>query len=288
MADYLDTYLVDGVDLRSLATRIEVAEDLQTAPEPIGGDIVVPGMDGELMVFGGSGQPRRPDGPGRITFTMSLAGVNPATGAFAPGVDTATKYFDQWDTLVRLFSSRTLQVAHPRPGGQPTRYTTARLLERLAPSREPFSPWFGKFRAVLAIPGGHWVESSTVTTGPTSLTTGQALNLSAFSAATAPCTELLLRFGPGSNPRLQTSYGFFQWGGVISAGRELLVDTATGLISSGAGTAWTPGYGAELSYSPGPRYFEVDPSETLSATLTHTGGGTMSVEVSGVRRYRTS
>ena len=36
------------------------------------------------------------------------------------------------------------------------------------------------------------------------------------------------------------------------------------------------------------RLFEIDPTEPLSATLSHTGGGAMTVEVRGKRRYRTS
>ena len=36
------------------------------------------------------------------------------------------------------------------------------------------------------------------------------------------------------------------------------------------------------------RLFEIDPSESLQAILTHTGGGSMTVEVAGKRRYRTS
>jgi hypothetical protein len=48
-----------------------------------------------------------------------------------------------------------------------------------------------------------------------------------------------------------------------------------------------PGYDG-LTYAPGPRLFEIDPTEPLAATLSHTGGGAMTVEVRGKRRYRTS
>ena len=94
-------------------------------------------------------------------------------------------------------------------------------------------------------------------------------------------------FGAGSNPRLSTAWGHVGWNNVISAGRQLGIDTATGTTNSAAGTSWTPGYDA-LTYAPGPRLFEVDPSEALTATLTHTGGGSMTVQVTGKRRYRTS
>jgi hypothetical protein len=113
------------------------------------------------------------------------------------------------------------------------------------------------------------------------------LSLGAFAGSTAVCTDLTVIFGAGNNPRLSTSYNFVGWNNVIAAGRQLGIDTATGFTHQAGGSAWVPGYDA-IAYGPGPRYFEVDPSEPLSATLTHTGGGSMTVEVAGKRRYRTS
>ena len=113
------------------------------------------------------------------------------------------------------------------------------------------------------------------------------LSLSLFASATAPCNELTITFGSGNNPRLSTSYGFVGYNGVITAGRQLTINTATGQLGTGSGQLWTPTYDG-LIYSPGPRLFEIDPSEALQAILTHTGGGSMTVEVAGKRRYRTS
>ncbi|QJY46650.1 hypothetical protein [Pseudonocardia broussonetiae] len=285
MADYDDTYLVDGVDLHNYATRIEVAENLQSTPDPVGEDIVLPGRDGAIEVYGLPGQPRRPDSTASITFTMSLMGVDPDTGEFVGDDGSAEHYFARWDELVRLFHRRRFPIDHPRPDG--TRRAYGHLEAGLAPSREPASPWFGRFSASVAIPAGHWEDLTDTSTGTVSLTTGGTLPLAVFAAATAPCTGLRVRFGAGSNPRLTLSTGYLGWAGVISSGRQLLVDAATGLTSQGTGTAWTPGY-AGLDYSPGPGLFEIDPSEPLSAVLTHTGGGSMSVEVAGRRRYRSS
>lgn len=96
-----------------------------------------------------------------------------------------------------------------------------------------------------------------------------------------------MTFGPGNNPKLSTSYGFVGYNDVISAGRKLEINTTTGELTPGNGSSWTPDY-QKLTYSPGPRLFEVDPSEPLTAVFTHTTGGSMNVEVSGKRRYRTS
>jgi hypothetical protein len=188
-----------------------------------------------------------------------------------------------------MFHRRRITIDHPRPDG--TRRAVGYLTpqESMAPTSRAASPWFGRFKASVTIPAGHWTDPTEVTTGPTSLTNNGVLSLSPWVAATAPCTELRITFGPGSNPRLSTSYGFVGWNGTIAAGRELVIDTGnpTAPLGYGGGQAWTPDYGG-LVYSPGPRLFEIDPSEPLQAVLTHTGGGSMSVEVAGKRRYRTS
>jgi hypothetical protein len=147
--------------------------------------------------------------------------------------------------------------------------------------------WFGRFRATFAIPAAHWTDTDSVSTGAVPLLSGDVLPLTVFDGATAPCTDLQVIFGEGNNPRLTTSYNHLGWNGVINPGRELGIDVTTGTTHQAGGAVWTPGYDG-LTYSPGPRLFEVDPTEPLSAVLTHTTGGSMTVEVSGKRRYRTS
>lgn len=290
--DYLDTYVLDDWDLSSAASSIEVAEELQSAPEVVGDLVELPGLDGAYDPYGGPGQPRPLDGPGRIRFNLGLKGVDAATGTFLGGDDTAARYFALVDDLIRRVYRRRVLITHPRPDGD--RVATARLMPgtSVAPSREPSSPWFGRCRLDFVIPGAHWLDLVPVSTGVVSLTSGGPLSLAAFAGATAPCTDLLVRFFAGSNPKLATSYNRVGWNGVIAAGRQVQYETATGLITRGGGTAWPtsdgqPGYGGE-DFSPGPGKFEIDPGEPLSAVLTHTGGGSMSVEVTGRRRYRTS
>jgi hypothetical protein len=283
-----DTYFIDGVDLSGYAWRIETAEGLQVTPGVIGEDVVLPGRDGALEVYGGFGQPRRPDAVGQIVFSLWLKGVSSTTGLVPGGSTTAAEYFARWDELVRLFHRRRVTIDHVKADGS-TRRAIAHLSpgDSIGPVRNPSSPWFGRFKATFAIPAAHWTDTAAVTTGQQSLATGGTLSLAAFAGATAVCTELTVTFGAGSNPRLSTSWGHVGWNNVIAAGRQLGIDTATGTTNSAAGTGWTPGYDA-LTFAPGPRLFEIDPSEALSAVLTHTGGGTMTVEVAGKRRYRTS
>ena len=73
----------------------------------------------------------------------------------------------------------------------------------------------------------------------------------------------------------------------VSTAERFSLGSISNSCGTGSGSAWAPNY-ANLTLAPGPRLFEIDPSENLSAVLTHTGGGSMSVEVTGKRRYRTS
>lgn len=280
--------MVNGVDLSTFATRITTAEGLEDAPEPVGGLVNLFGYDGAYDPYAGVGKPRPTDGPGSIVFDMWLAGVDPESGAVSNLTTTMDLYYRQWDALVRLFHRRRLIIDHVGPAG--TRRTVGRLSKGMSPSRNPSSPWFGRFRAECVIPGAHWYDTASVSTGVQTVSNGGGVSLAAFSGATAPVTDAVVRFGPGTGPRLVTPYGSsLQWFGVISSGRQVEFNSATGVIGPGTGSAWVPGYTAgTYAYSPGPRYFEVDPTEPLTATLTFNSGGTMQVEVIGTKRYRSS
>jgi hypothetical protein len=290
--EHNDTYLIDGWDLSTAAVTIETAEGLQDGPEVIGDVVELPGLDGAYDPYGGPNQPRPAEGVGRIRFDLGLQGVDPATGQFLGGTDTAARYWALVDDLMRRAYRRRVLITHPRPDGD--RVAVARLNPgtSVAPAREPASPWFGRCRLEFVIPGAHWTSTTPVTTGVRSLASGASLDLSVFAPATAPCTELLVRFyGAGANPQLATDYCRYKWQTTIAAGLQVQVDTATGLVSRGSGPAWPtvdgqPGYSHD--YAPGPRLFEVDPAEPLTAVFTHTAGGSMGVEVLGRLRYRTS
>lgn len=286
MPEPIDTYRINGVDLRSAATLIEVGEGLQSAAALVGDDITIDGMDGVLDPYADPASPRRAMGPASITFTMSLIGVDRTTGLVPGGSSSLAQYLARWDEFVRLFYARTLTIAHPRQDGT-TRTATGRLLSALEPAREPSSPWFGRFKAEILIPAGYWTDGTSVDTGLVTLASGASLDLSGFATATAPC-PCSVRFGPGSNPKITLNSRSFWWPATIAAGRQVLADPATGLITAGAGTAWTPGYSTHQVVGCR-RYFEVDPASdgALSAVVTTTGG-TVPVQVAGPRRYRTS
>lgn len=282
----MTTFTLNGEPLRNLAQRISTSEGLQTAAPLVGDNVPVAGMDGAHNPYE-LGQQRRPDGEGRFVVAMSMKGVDPDTGEWEPGTTLQT-YLDNCDDVIRRWYSRALVIDALRPDG-----TVRRIRGHLVPdesldfTRERSSPAFGTYVASVAIPSGRWSDIEPVTTGVQSLTSGLNVDLSAFAAATAVCTDLEVWFGPGSNPRLDKTDGFFAHNQVISAGREYRAFTRTGVIDDADGDEWAPAYTA-LEFSPGPRYFEIDPGQPLAATLTHTGGGSMDVEISGPRHYRTA
>jgi hypothetical protein len=279
-----ETFLVNGVDLTTMATRISTAEGLQDSPSPTQGFVDMPGLDGVFDPFGYPGLPRAPDGVATITFDMWLLGVDKVTGLIP--TTTESEYNKRLDELVMLFYRRSLVVDHYAPGG--VRRAVGRLASAIKPARERSSPWFGRFKASVMIPSGYWADLNYVSTGVQSVSNGGSLDLSVFADATAPCTDLLIRInGPVTNPKLTTSYGaYLGWNGSIGVGRQIEFNTTDGTIDSGTLATWSPGYFHD--YGPGPYYFEVDPSETLAASFTHAGSGSVGVEIVGRRHYRTA
>lgn len=281
-----NTYLVNGTDLSTFATRITTAEGTQDSPDPTQGFMDMPGLDGVFDPYGAAGTSRPPDGIATITFDMWLKGVSPSTGLVTVALGAEREYYRRWDELVLMFYRRSLVIDHVGPAG--TRRAVGRLAVGMKPERSPSSPWFGRFKAMVSIPAGCWMDLNPVSTGVQQVPSGGTLDMSAFGDATAPCTDLLVRFsGAVTNPKLTTSYGtYLGWNGSVGSGRLVEFNTTDGTITAGNGAAWTPGY--QQDYGPGPGYFEIDPSESLFANFSHAGAGTIGVEIVGRRHYRTS
>lgn len=273
-----DSWVINGTTLGNVASRIEVAQDLQTTPERVDDTLPIPGTHGVLDL----GLLRY--GPGTITFRMWVKGVNPTTGLFV-GTGEA-EYFARVDELVNLFSARTLLVDHVRSDG--TRRATARLSGELKFDRERSVPLFGRFTATLLIPGAFWVGTADVTASGT-VATGATISLAAFAPSNAPISDGTVTFGPCSNPTLYTSGGatFVAYDGIITAGRQLTINSADWSLGAGSGTAWTPSMSV-LRYGPGPTWFEVDPTGALTVTFAHTGGGTAFASFTGRQKWLTA
>lgn len=282
------SHIINGTSLATHAWRIWTAEGLQQGPEVVGDLTPLPGLDGALDPYLDIAQPRPVYGPGRVRYQLWIKGVNPTTGALTGS--TLADYQANVDTLLRLFYARRLTIEAPRASG-PSRFATGRLApgSLIAPAREPAHPWFGRMQADVVIPASFWRYSGQPdATNTGTVATGGTISLAAFAAATAPMTDLRVVFGPGSNPRIQQTDGaWWQYGGVIAAGRELGVNMAARTLDAAAGTAWTPDP-LLVSWGPNRHWWEIHPADPLTAVLTHTGGGTMAATVAGPLKFLTA
>jgi hypothetical protein len=279
-------YRINGVDLQSVAQRIEVGQDLMTAAALTGDGITLPGRDGEINPYI-SGQQRRADEPARWGPHLWIKGVDPVTGLIG-GDGSEQDYYDNVDAAIKMFTQRELAIEAERPDGS-IRVATGHLSpgESLDFTRERSAPSFGQYLPIVRIPSGRWVGDTAITIGPLSLATGASVSFAAFAAATAVCTDLVITIGPCSNPKLELNGVYVKFGNTIASGKSLEIDTQFSLIGEGPGTAWTPLY-QDLDYNPGPRFFEIDPTGDLSGIFTHTGGGNASLTITGYPHFRTS
>lgn len=286
-----DTYLVNGVDLRGLAWRVETAEGLYDAPGLRGDPIVVPGIHGALDPYLNTSFARRRYGPGRIKFSMWVLGVDPTSGDGPADEEDASVFLARLDELQRLFNARSLTITHRVTAGEEprtdnNRVATARLAAPVEVVREPASPLFGRLVADCVIPDSFWVDETGITVSAT-VATATTVDLSVF-ACNAPITDGVVTFGPSANPKLVVGGSQVQYNGTISSGRELEVDAGDWVLGMGAGTSWTPSL-ADITYSPGPSWLEIDATaDPLEATFTHTGGGTATVSITAYRKWLTS
>lgn len=274
----LDRWRLNALDLHTVARQVEGREGQMVGPDLLADDIPIAGWHGELDPHGEQGQQRRPFGRGSWKLTGWVLGVDPVTGAVLPQLGSLAAVQARGEEILRELYSRTVRIEHVRADGT-TRQAYGHLDGRGVPVElNPNHPWFGRISADLTLPDPFWYDTAAPVSVSASLATGGTLDLSAFSAASAPQRSVTITFGAGNNPSLTHAGGVLTWGSTISAGRVLglACDPRDPSLYAAAG-AWTPTY-APLSYSPGPSWFELDPSAP-TASLVHTGGGQMAVSV---------
>lgn len=270
------TYLINGVPLETWATILGADDGLIAPPAAPDVTVKVPGRHGVIDVGGTVG-------PGQITFTGTILGVDPDTGQWVPTHSYDT-YAARVDALMRMFYAPSLLVTAIRPDGT-SRQATGRLLGSLAPAQQAADPWFGRFKVTIRITGGFWEDTDAVTqtiTGPS----GTTVDLAEFAAATAPMADLVITtLTAVNNPLLIHGDKTWQWDGVIAAGQQLVVNTSNWTVSPGTGTAWSPDL-RQVRFGPGPAWFELDPTVApFALTWNHTGGGSAACSITGRRKY---
>lgn len=283
----VDTWLVNGVDLAGVAHNIEASDGLFSAPGVLADDLPVAGWHGELDPHAEPGQQRRPIRPGVWSAQMWVLGVDPSTGALLDGQAGLIACQNRITALARLFHSRSLAITHQRHDGTSRRAVGHLSGDQIQFDVRPGSPWFGRFFVEVVLPDPFWYDTGSPVTASASVSTGGPIDLSPFAAASAPMRNCLIEFGPGSNPSLSHAGNTLSWLSVIASGQSLGVNTdpRDPALYAAAG-AWTPSY-LPLAYTPGPTWFELDPT-VPTASLTHSGGSVMQVSVTAQLAHLTA
>lgn len=268
--------IANGLDLRAVTHNAESLAGLLTTPARRGSNIEVPGRHGAIATA------NKRYAQGEIVLPLWVKGVN-EFGVVGTQDQQLTRFYANLDALIQAFSAETVVLDHVLADGS-TRRALCQLAEPIAFSRDPASPLFGRCSVALVIPGAFWSEL-TDQTHTASLSTGMSTVATPFAGATAPMDELVITFGPGNNPELGQGSVFLAYDGVIGSGRTLVVNTSTWQASGTGGLAVDY---SKLRHGGSPRWFEIRPeSPAPTLQLSHTGGGQMSVTITGKRRYLT-
>jgi hypothetical protein len=269
-----ETLTLNGVSLSSWAYLSPNVSGLFSTPERRGENVVVPGRHGAIPT-------PKMFSENDLVLPLWINGAED-DGSIPGGSTAAREWFARRDELLRILYADPLVLEFTRPDGteRSARVQVTGVLEfdrlQMAPAAQ--------VNIGLTVPSGFWYDSAAVTETITGAT-GTVETLSVFEGATAPMTDLTITFGPCNNPQLLLGSDIaLTYNGVIGAGRQLVVDTANWSLSTGVGTPWTPVY-ANLVFTPGPRWFSLDPTIPLEVTFNHTGGGSASVTITGKRAY---
>lgn len=269
---------VNGVDLSQYAVILDSRSPLMHVPKKRQGNVTVPGRHGTIHI------PNKRYDESTVVLTLLVLGAQP-DGTVPNGSTAAQQFYMRADALAELFSADTVALARTMPDGT-TRTATAEVLDVMDFTRNlGDAPLLGQVKVALTIPGAFWTSAGNVSATITGVT-GTTASLAVFAPATAPMTVLTVTFGPCSNPKITQGATSLQYNGVIGTGQQLVVDTGLWTLGTGTGTAWTPSY-ANISYAPGPPWFSLDPTRSLTTTLTHTAGGSATVTIAGRLAYMT-
>lgn len=240
---------------------------------------VVPGVHGEaisvLQVYSA----------GAVVVPLVVLGVDRVTGLQVG--DGTAQLRDNLRYLSRVFHAPTVTLTHEWPDGAQVQAVGRMQGDPFEGERWVSNPPGSQVSVALGIPGAFWTDVTPVVGSTRTLATGGTAVLTEFADATAPMDELVITFGPCSNPRLyqEDTGSVIAYQGVISSGRQLTVDTADWALGIGSGAAWTPDY-SDLRYTPRARWFELDPTVgTPTIRFEHTGGGSATVQITARRKY---
>lgn len=270
----LEAFTLNGVSLDTYAYMLTDISGIMQVAARRGDNVRVPGRHGAIRT------PKVFDSAD-IVLPLWIVGAE-EDGSIPSGSTEAREFFKRRDELLRVLYANPLLMEYTRPDGHAVS-AFAEVIEVLDFTRRLDEP-LAQVSVALQMYEGFWRDSLAVAetiTGPT----GTVKTLTAFEGATAPMSQLIITFGPCNNPLLIHGDATVQYHGVISAGQQLSIDTSTWSVGPGTGTVWTPDP-RQVEFSPGPRWFELDPTlPSFDVQFVHTGGGSATATISGRRRY---
>lgn len=273
-----ESLTVNGVPLDSLAFMVTDISGLLSTPNLRGENVVVPGRHGRIRT------PRKRFDEAEIVLPMWVVGAL-RDGGVPVGSSEVEEFFARRDELLRLFYADRVVLEFTRPDGHAVN-ASCEVADVLDFTRVAAAP-LAKVAVALRIPAAFWQDSVSVSqtvSGPT----GTTQPLTAFDGATAPMSDLLVTFtGPVNNPMIAHGSRWVKYNGVVSSGRQLVLNTETWQLSPGTGTPWVPDV-RQVEFGDGPNWLELNPAVTpFEAQFSHTGGGSASMTISGRRKYLT-
>lgn len=271
---------VEGTRLDTLAWNIRVKTGWDLGQSARGGNVEVPGGDGELWV------PNKREGAGRFSLAMWVMGAD-ANGNVA--TDGYEAYRQNLDQLRWLFGKRhkLLTVQHTLGATIGTRECLAEVTQSWDPEVKSLGR-YGEFTVLFAIPGSYWRDTADLNYDLNPATTGQK-TLTTFLGATANMRDLTLVFdGPWNGPSVtDDATGHVLTGPTLASGSQWNVDCAAFTSKTGTGIAFTSGgtqamLSTTRSGAHAPGLFGITPAGPgVSPTITLGGSG-----LTGVSRFR--
>lgn len=270
-----ESLTINGVSLSTYAYLLADISGVMAVPSRRGSNVTVPARDGAIR------SPNKRFEPNDLVLKLWINGCLP-DGSVPIGSSAQKEFFARRDELLNLLYAPVLTLAYTRPDGTSVS-ALGEVTEVLDFTRIGIGPE-AQVNVAVTLYESFWFDTLAVSQTITG-TTGATATLTAFQGATAPMNELTLTFGPCNNPQINHGARFVTFNGVISAGRQLVINTANWTVGYGTGTVWTPDPRL-VSFSPGPRWLELDPTVSpFQAEFVHTGGGSATCTVSGRRRY---
>lgn len=281
---------VNGTNLDNLVAQgVDDVSGLHKVPGKRTSNVEIPGRHGNLWV------PHKRYAPASFVIPLWIRGVNP-DGTVPSDPAARIAFYARARALVSLFTiGEQVTLTYTLPDGT-YRQIVAEVDDVLDFTVSGFGRWtLGKVSVGLTAADPFWSDPTAVTATAT-LTTGQTASLTQFANASAPMDDLVIIFGPSSNPQVtQLSTGVFvAYNGSIATGQQLVIDTGawtvTGTLT--AGGSWQPSSAplqhiARIKHGGGiPRLFSLAPeSPSPVIQLSHTGGSSATVTISGKQRY---